>query len=608
VAGRLGDERAATVVSRPTRSSRRPGLLHRPARAEAAKRGVTLALAALLGLLVLVLTAGVVASTWLYHASETRYVKQALPLRTATRDVVLQMVNEETGVRGYLISGDRAALSSYFAGRYASAKDLARLADLVQGHAVLEGHLAKLRAQIRSLNGYFARQIAFAADGVEGRAIARRDVRAASALFAQFRRTAAALQRGVDRLIAGTRSAQRRTFVFALATISTAGLLAVAVAVALLRTVPEDLRNRYAAEEEARARAELGANAARALDHITDAVVLVDEDGFIRSWNSAAERLFDVRAEDATGRRAADVIPGLYPEAGTLSARESVIPVMIRDVERWLSITATGFDQGRVLTIRDIAAERALERTRSEFVATASHELRTPVTTIFGAARTLQQRGQELSGRQRERLMELIEHEAQRLTEVVDQILVSSQLDRGEFSLSEGLCDLPQLCRDVIAAASTRRPESGIISLLVPNDIEPVSCDPARLRQVLVNLVENALKYSPPRTPVAIHVDDAPDRVRIAVNDEGPGIPAADQQRIFEKFYRLDPEMSRGVGGSGLGLYISRQLVERMGGSLTVDSIVGRGSTFTIELPRVQSSEARVALGAVESGTATRTP
>ncbi len=608
MAERLAEERAATVVSRPNRRERRTGLLHRP-RAEAAKRGVKLALAALLGLLLLVLTAGIVASAWLYHASESRYVKQALPLRTATRDVVLQMVNEETGVRGYLISGDRASLGAYFSGRYGSAKDVAKLQTLVRGHPVLEDQLGTLRAQIRSLNGYFARQIAFAADGPEGRAIARRDVRAASTLFARFRRTSASLQRGVDRLIADTRSAQRRTFVFALATIGTAGLLAVAVAVALLRTVPEDLRERYAAEEEARARAELGANAARALDHISDAVVLVDEDGFIRSWNSAAVRLFDVHAADATGRRAADVIPGLYPEAGTSSAVEAVVPVMIRDVERWLSITATGFDQGRVLTIRDIAAERALERTRSEFVATASHELRTPVTTIFGAARTLQQRGQDLSGRQRERLMELIEHEAQRLTEVVDQILVSSQLDRGEFSLTEGLCDLPQLCRDVIAAASTRRPESGIISLLVPNEIEPISCDPARLRQVLVNLVENALKYSPPRTPVAIHVDDAPDRVHIAVSDEGPGIPAADQDRIFEKFYRLDPEMSRGVGGSGLGLYISRQLVERMGGSLNVESAVGSGSTFTIELPRERvSQEAAVALGAGSRRSPTRTP
>src|SRR5438552_17212712 len=110
-------------------------------------------------------------------------------------------------------------------------------------------------------------------------------------------------------------------------------------------------------------------------------------------------------------------------------------------------------------------------------------------------------------------------------------------------------------------------------------------CDPPRLRQVIVNLVENAIKYSPGGGKIEVRVVDGPDRVRIDVQDEGLGIPPSEQARIFEKFYRLDAEMARGVGGSGLGLYISREIVTQLGGTLTVESAPGTGSTFTVRLP-----------------------
>jgi len=111
-------------------------------------------------------------------------------------------------------------------------------------------------------------------------------------------------------------------------------------------------------------------------------------------------------------------------------------------------------------------------------------------------------------------------------------------------------------------------------------------CDPPRLRQVLVNLVENAIKYSPSGGRIEVRVIDGPDELRIEVRDEGLGIPPSEQARIFEKFYRLDAEMTRGVGGSGLGLYISREIVEQMGGTLSVRSSRGVGSTFSVTLPR----------------------
>ena len=139
----------------------------------------------------------------------------------------------------------------------------------------------------------------------------------------------------------------------------------------------------------------------------------------------------------------------------------------------------------------------------------------------------------------------------------------------------------------MIEAAEARKPDSIELTFVAPAKTRPLRCDPPRLKQVLVNLVENAIKYSPHGGRVRVRIVDAPDRLRIDVQDDGLGIPPSEQTRIFEKFYRLDADMTRGVGGSGLGLYISREIVEQMGGVLSVRSQRGTGSTFTVTLPRV---------------------
>jgi signal transduction histidine kinase len=124
------------------------------------------------------------------------------------------------------------------------------------------------------------------------------------------------------------------------------------------------------------------------------------------------------------------------------------------------------------------------------------------------------------------------------------------------------------------------------VDLSVAPTVEPAFADRNRLQQVLVNLLDNAVKYSPDGGLVSAKVESTSDAVRISVADQGLGIPAAEQQRVFEKFYRLDTELSRAGGGTGLGLYITRELVRRMGGTVSVESEPGVGSTFTIELPR----------------------
>jgi signal transduction histidine kinase len=147
-------------------------------------------------------------------------------------------------------------------------------------------------------------------------------------------------------------------------------------------------------------------------------------------------------------------------------------------------------------------------------------------------------------------------------------------------------CDLRVLCESVAAAARARDETNVVLEVAAEESLRPLVCDEDLLRRVLANLVENAIKYSRDGSRVELRVVDGADAVSIEVRDEGLGIPPSEQERIFEKFYRLDAAMTRGVGGSGLGLYIARELVEAMGGSLTLRSTPGTGSTFAVTLPR----------------------
>ena len=552
-------------------------------RSGAARSSARLALGVLVVLLAGALATGAFAIVSLYRSAETRYVQQALPLRTATRDIVLQMVNEETGVRGYLITRDRASLRPYFSGRFGVANDLAALSEMAKTHPALAARIPRLRAEIRSLNGWFAREIAFTADGRAGQLRAQRNVLGGQVLFRRFRRTAAATAEDVNRLVAQTQAAQRRTYRRTLAALIAGGAGALAIALWLLVRVPERLRRLYAAEEEARTQAELGANAARALEHINEAVILLDENGTIQFWNAGASALFHTPEQRAVGSAAEAVVPDLDALEQSASRGRAVMPALIGGQERWLRVAVAAFDGGRVLTLRDVTHEHDLERARTDLIATASHELRTPVAAVYGAVETLR-RQSEISDEQRNALMQVIEQEAERLAALIEQILLAAQLDRGTTTVDVRDCDVYALCSSVRQAA-----ESGTntrVTLRAPAALGSVRTDPERLRQVLTNLVDNAIKYSPAGSTVEIRIEDDPQRLRIHVSDDGIGIAAAEQERIFEKFYRVDAAMKQGIGGSGLGLYISRELIERLGGRLSVNSRLGSGSTFTVTLPR----------------------
>jgi PAS domain S-box-containing protein len=345
--------------------------------------------------------------------------------------------------------------------------------------------------------------------------------------------------------------------------------------------------------------AEERAQSARVLNSVDDGVLMVDGDGLVRLWNPAAEAITGLRTKDVTGTRADEAIPGWadlaarIPVAKTPGTRAAVaesLPVEIGERELWLSFSGVETADGIVYAFRDLTEQRALEKMKTDFVATVSHELRTPLAAIYGSAMTVRREDVDLEPKLLDRLLQVIADEASRLAEIVNDLLLASNLDTGDLQVSVERCDGREIAAAVLEAARTHAPPAVTLELRAPKELPPVAADRGQLRQVLVNLVDNAVKYSPDGGPVEVALEAAGQAMRFVVRDTGLGIPEAERTRIFEKFYRLDPNMTRGIGGTGLGLYICRELVRRVDGRIWVEPNDGPGSTFVVEIPLAESS------------------
>ena len=370
-----------------------------------------------------------------------------------------------------------------------------------------------------------------------------------------------------------------------------AGLVAQMAAAVRNARLQEERRRLEAAEAAARAVAAEREQAANVLNAVGEAIFLVDTDGVVRLWNRAAELVTGVPAARACNRAIREVFAewdALVPEIPLAddgsAARAATVPADVRDRELWLSFVAVRSADGVVYAFRDVTDERRLEEEKSDFIATVSHELRTPMAGVHGAAQTLLRRDSELTNDHRRELVEMIATQSERLVRITEEVLLATQIDRGELSVEREAVDVGALARATVEAMRTQLPEPVVVEVDVGPDVAVAAGAPARLQQVLVNLLDNAAKYGD--TPITIRVDAADGVVRISVADAGPGLTLAEQQRIFEKFYRAGPQLTRTSGGTGLGLYISRELVQRMGGRLAVYSEPGAGATFVVELPR----------------------
>jgi PAS domain S-box-containing protein len=366
-------------------------------------------------------------------------------------------------------------------------------------------------------------------------------------------------------------------------------------AAADLRVAEELARRAATTVDNARLfrQAEERAQAAGVLAAIGDGVVLVDASHVVRLWNTAATVITGIARDQVIGKRLPAVWPSFaeaLPRVPVGSSGEPVpadtIPVEGSGREVWLSVSGVEFEAGTVYAFRDLTEERALEQMRQDLVATVSHELRTPLAAIYGSALTLRRPDLELDEAIREKLLDVISEESSRLADIVNDLLLASQLDAGTLRVKIERCDVRELVESAVESARTHLPEGIRLEFEEPGiEIPQVAADSGQLRQVLANLIDNAVKYSPEGGDVRIKLEPVNRSVRFSIADCGLGVPTSERARIFEKFYRLDPAMTRGIGGTGLGLYICRELLRRIDGRIWVEPNDGQGSVFHVEVP-----------------------
>jgi two-component system phosphate regulon sensor histidine kinase PhoR len=249
-----------------------------------------------------------------------------------------------------------------------------------------------------------------------------------------------------------------------------------------------------------------------------------------------------------------------------------------------------------VVVARDVSLDIQAEQAKTNFIAAISHELRTPLTPLKGYLSLLSSGTIPLGGDEARESFDVMTRHAERLERLINDLLDASQMEMGRPTVRTERVDLVRLVADVVAESESQ----GISVLFEPQSPRALGqADPMRTRQVLANLISNAVKHSPPGSPVRVVAGVDGDMCVVSVSDDGEGIPAAEQERIFERFYRVDDGPTRSTGGVGLGLYITKQLVESMSGRLWVSSRAGEGSTFSFSLPLLAAS--RPTLRAVSS-------
>jgi two-component system sensor histidine kinase ResE len=255
------------------------------------------------------------------------------------------------------------------------------------------------------------------------------------------------------------------------------------------------------------------------------------------------------------------------------------VPVELQRGERWLSVSGVSLPGGTVYAFRDLTEERRVERLKSEFVATISHELRTPLAAIYGAALTLRRTEPGLEA-QREGLLDVVATESERLARIVNDILWVSRVESGTLHVAVERCDAAALAGTVVAAAQAHLPANLTLTLEVEPEVPPIAADADKLRQVLSNLVDNAVLAMPDGGSIVLSATAPEGNLDLEVADDGPGIPAHLRASVFERFTKSGTSR-----GSGLGLAIARAIVEAHGGSIRLADEEASGTRIRIELP-----------------------
>ena len=329
------------------------------------------------------------------------------------------------------------------------------------------------------------------------------------------------------------------------------------------------------------------------LKNIADGIVAVERDGKVVLWNAAAEEITGVPADEALGRTPVEVLQRDLESPGDAPTGERLVSIRREGEEIWLSLTEAvmrdpaGAVAGRIFAFRDISAERVVEQMKREFVSNVSRELRSPLTSIYGFAETLLRDDVLFGDEERGTFLRYITSEAGRLTAIVDRLLAVARLDTGDLQVNLTATDVGAVVREVVGIAEQTLGGGGheFVLDLPPEEIK-ADADRDKLRQIVTDLVENAVKYSPDGGAITVAVRRRDDSVEISVDDEGIGVPESESSRIFTKFYRAESEgRDLASGGSGLGLFIAKELLLAMRGRIWVRQKDGRGSSFVFTLP-----------------------
>ncbi len=328
-----------------------------------------------------------------------------------------------------------------------------------------------------------------------------------------------------------------------------------------------------------------------------EGLMVTNSVGAISLINPAFCELFGVPAT-AVGRPLIEIarhpeLNACYRQAAgerTEYRREITIPGILRErvlLTHWVPLSDQQKFLGVVAVFHDISDLKRLEKIRKDFVANVSHELKTPVTVIKGYAEALLD-GLVISDPERAiSFIEIIRNHSERQAELIGNLLTLSELESKEFTLELHPFDLAGAARRAVAFLGSKAAQhEATVRMTGFDGMPPVLIDPGRIEQVFVNLLDNAIKYTPAKGEVELSVVVEPERVVVTVRDHGPGIPPQSLPRLFERFYRVDEGRSREDGGNGLGLAIVKHLVQLHGGSVWVESTPGQGSAFSFTLKR----------------------
>ena len=328
--------------------------------------------------------------------------------------------------------------------------------------------------------------------------------------------------------------------------------------------------------------------------HMADGMVAFDSDGMLLQFNAAAEEMLDRKLDESL--RYTDVFPEVQVRQEDVALDGRSIEIDYAAGPRFLKIYFAPIrlgaeGKGLMAVLHDVTEQRKLDDSRREFVANVSHELRTPLTNVRGYAETLMS-ADDIDRDSQMRFLGVISSEADRMTRIVKDLLTLTRLDYNRMEMHMQRMDLRELGQKAAAAMEGQAKSQGLtLTCDLPAEMPAVTGDPERIQQVIINIITNAIKYNKPQGSIAITGGVEAGQVFLRVEDTGIGVPKADLERLFERFYRVDKARSRESGGTGLGLAIAKQIVETHGGRIGFDSEYGKGSIVTLYLPRAKEDE-----------------